>query len=108
MFELAKIVVTSFEFKCSELENKNLKHITETKNTKKDNFPTKLLLLIIFKNILLLLLYMSSFWYFLENLFLKTFEILPIIHNKLNIIFIIIIISLLIFWTIKLFKFKNQ
>tara|TARA_B100001750_G_scaffold240340_1_gene249890 strand:+ start:5808 stop:6131 length:324 start_codon:yes stop_codon:yes gene_type:complete len=105
---LETIVVIVSKFTCSELENKNLKHITKTKNTKKDIFPTKLLLLIIFKNILLLLLYMSSFWYFLENLFCKTFEIIPIVHNKLNIIFIIIIISLLIFWTIKLFKFKNQ
>ena len=75
---------------------------------KKDVFPTKLLLLILFKNILLFLLYMTDIWYFLGDLFYKTFEILPIIHNKLNIIFIIIIICLLLFWTIRLFKFKNK
>ncbi len=51
---------------------------------------------------------MTEFWHFLGDLFYKTFEIIPIIHNKLNIVFILIIICLLAYWSIQLFKFKNQ
>tara|TARA_B100001939_G_scaffold250737_1_gene217715 strand:- start:1347 stop:1520 length:174 start_codon:yes stop_codon:yes gene_type:complete len=50
----------------------------------------------------------KEFWYFIGDFFTKSFEILPIIGNKFNYLYILIISAFLVLWTVQMFKHQKE
>ena len=50
----------------------------------------------------------KTFWTTLGDLFTATFEILPIIGNTINYIYMVIIFLFLVAWTVIMFKHKRN
>ena len=50
----------------------------------------------------------KDFWYFLGDFFTKSFEILPIIGNKFNYLYMLIIFAFLVLWTVQMFKHEKE
>ena len=50
----------------------------------------------------------KDFWYFIGDFFTKSFEILPIIGNKFNYLYILIISAFLVLWTVQMFKHQKE
>tara|TARA_B100000287_G_C20039213_1_gene545667 strand:- start:200 stop:364 length:165 start_codon:yes stop_codon:yes gene_type:complete len=51
---------------------------------------------------------MTNIWYSIGDFFTAIFEFMPVIGNKLNNLYILIIFSFLVVWTIKMIKQKRN
>ena len=50
----------------------------------------------------------TRLWNYLGDLFTKSFELLPIVGNKINYLYIVIILSFLVLWTVQMFKHSKE
>jgi len=50
----------------------------------------------------------KEFWCFVGDFFTKSFEILPIIGNKFNYLYMLIIFAFLVLWTMQMFKHEKE
>ncbi len=51
---------------------------------------------------------MKNLWTAIGDLFTATFEVMPLIGNKINYLYILIIFLFLVTWTVIMFKHKRN